>query len=93
VRKNPALLGAVALTVLLQLAVTYLPFLQQLFETQPLSLSELLLCIALGFIMLLGVELEKLLFRHSEERTQLQPAIANRSSLTSGEHKSQSETR
>jgi Ca2+-transporting ATPase len=73
-RDNPSLLGAVALTVLLQLAVTYVPFLQGLFETLPLTLNELLLCIGIGVIMLVGVELEKLLFRRAE--THAQPMTA-----------------
>jgi Ca2+-transporting ATPase len=68
IRKNPSLLAAVALTVALQLAVTYVPFLQELFETQPLSAPELLLCIGLGVLMLLGVELEKLFFKQADAR-------------------------
>jgi Ca2+-transporting ATPase len=63
IRKNPLLLGAVLLTVVLQLAVTYLPFLQDLFGTYPLAAAELALCIGLGLIMLLGVEIEKRLIR------------------------------
>jgi Ca2+-transporting ATPase len=63
IRHNPMLIGAVALTVVLQLAVTYIPFLQNLFETQALTLNELLLCIGLGLVMLLSVEVEKRLFR------------------------------
>lgn len=66
IRRNPLLIGAVALTVLLQLAVTYTPFLQGLFETTPLTTSDLWICIGLGVIMLLGVEVEKLLFHHNK---------------------------
>lgn len=58
-KRNPFLWGSVALTVLLQLAVTYVPFLQELFGTQPLTMTEMLTCIGLGLIMLLAVEAEK----------------------------------
>ncbi|RIK39623.1 MAG: ATPase, partial [Chloroflexi bacterium] len=74
IRRNPSLLGAVALTVVLQLAVTYVPFLQKLFETRPLTLGELLLCVGVGIIMLVGVEVEKLLFRRHEAPAQPVPA-------------------
>jgi Ca2+-transporting ATPase len=66
IRRNPLLIGAVALTVILQLLVTYLPFLQNLFETTPLTLADLLICIGLGIVMLLGVEIEKAIFRRNK---------------------------
>jgi Ca2+-transporting ATPase len=66
IRRNPLLIGAVALTVVLQLLVTYQPFLQELFETTALTTTDLLICIGLGVIMLLGVEVEKLLFRRAK---------------------------
>ncbi len=43
---NRALLGAVMLTFVLQLAVIYVPFLQELFKTNALPLDELLLSLA-----------------------------------------------
>lgn len=63
--RNPALIGAVALTVALQIAVTYVPFLQELFETTPLTTADLWICVGLGFIMLIGVELEKAIFHRN----------------------------
>jgi Ca2+-transporting ATPase len=65
--RNPLLIGAVALTVLLQLAVTYWPFLQELFETTPLTAADLLICVGLGIVMLLGVELEKVIFHRRQQ--------------------------
>jgi len=60
---NKPLLGAVLLTVLLQLAVIYVPFLQLIFHTESLSLFELLMCFALASIVFFAIELEKLLIR------------------------------
>jgi Ca2+-transporting ATPase len=60
---NPPLMGAVLLTVMLQLLVIYLPVLNPIFNTQPLSSSELLICILLSSIVLLAVETEKWLKR------------------------------
>ncbi|MDD3449112.1 MAG: cation-translocating P-type ATPase [Gammaproteobacteria bacterium] len=60
---NPALLGAVLLTVGLQLAVIYLPALNGIFRTQPLSLAELGACFALAAVVLVAVEAEKALVR------------------------------
>jgi Ca2+-transporting ATPase len=60
---NPALLGAVLLTVLAQLAVIYLPPLNTVFRTVPLSPAELAACIVIGSIVFVAVELEKLVRR------------------------------
>ncbi len=60
---NPLLLAAVALTVGLQLAVVYLPWLQPIFKTGPLTPTELALCFALPAVVVLVVELEKALVR------------------------------
>jgi Ca2+-transporting ATPase len=60
---NKLLLGAVAMTALLQLAVIYIPFLQHLFETVPLTLNDLLICIGLSLIMFVGIEIEKWITR------------------------------
>ena len=56
---NPMLLGAVVLTLLLQLAVIYLPFANDLFKTQPLSFKELMICIGASAIVFHAVEAEK----------------------------------
>ena len=60
---NRALLGAVLLTFVLQLAVIYVPFLQNLFKTNALSAGELLLSLVLSTVVFWGVELEKWLIR------------------------------
>jgi Ca2+-transporting ATPase len=60
---NPALLGAVALTVVLQLCVLYVPVLNGVFGTQPLNGTELAWCAAFSSVGLIAVEVEKLLIR------------------------------
>jgi Ca2+-transporting ATPase len=65
---NRPLIGAVLLTFLLQLGVIYLPFANEIFKTQPLSLKELGICIVLSLVVLTGVELEKLFKRRNSTR-------------------------
>jgi Ca2+-transporting ATPase len=60
---NRPLLLAVLLTFGLQLALLYVPALQAIFHTVPLSLAELAACILLSAIVLVAVEIEKLLVR------------------------------
>ncbi|MBI1174605.1 MAG: HAD-IC family P-type ATPase [Sideroxydans sp.] len=60
---NPMLLGAVALTFLLQLATIYIPALHDIFRTEALSLDELALCLVLSSVVFLCVEIEKMLIR------------------------------
>jgi Ca2+-transporting ATPase len=62
---NKALLSAVLLTFGLQLAVVYVPFLQNLFKTTALSVSELAISLVLSTIVFWGVELEKWFIRRS----------------------------
>jgi Ca2+-transporting ATPase len=60
---NRPLLAAVLLTLCLQLAVIYMPLLQPVFKTGPLSLLELGICSALAALVLVAVEIEKWLVR------------------------------
>ncbi|MET0857539.1 MAG: cation-translocating P-type ATPase [Telluria sp.] len=62
-RSNLPLLAAVALTFLLQMATVYVPALNPVFNTQPLTALELLFCLLLSFIVFVVVEIEKLLVR------------------------------
>ena len=64
VMSNRYLLGAIVLTILLQLATIYVPFLQPIFKTQPLSLVELLICCVLSVMVFIAVEIEKWMVRH-----------------------------
>ena len=56
---NLPLFGAVVLTFLLQLGVIYLPFANELFKTQPLTIGELLICIGAAAVVFHAVEIEK----------------------------------
>jgi Ca2+-transporting ATPase len=60
---NKAMLGAVLLTLVTQLAVVYIPFLQSLFKTGPLTASELLLCLVLSTVVFWAIEIEKWVMR------------------------------
>jgi len=56
---NRPLLYAVLLTFLLQMATIYVPFLNPIFKTEPLSLGELGICLAAALVVYGVVELEK----------------------------------
>jgi len=56
---NKQLIGAVLLTLSLQMAVIYVPFLQDIFRTQALTIIELLICLGLSSIVFWAVEIEK----------------------------------
>jgi Ca2+-transporting ATPase len=60
---NRLLLGAVVGTVLLQLVAIYTPFFNNLFNTNPLTLEQLGICLVLGTVVFWVSELEKLLIR------------------------------
>ena len=62
---NRALLGSALLLVGLQLAVLYMPWLQAVFATVPLSGAELLACVIVSSVVFWAVEAEKLLRRHA----------------------------
>lgn len=56
---NIPLLGAILLTCALQLTVIYLPIANEIFKTQPLSFSELIICVGASAVLFHAVELEK----------------------------------
>ncbi len=60
---NPYLLGAVLLTFVLQMATIYIPALNGIFRTEPLTFQELLISLGLSSIVFIAVEIEKLLRR------------------------------
>jgi Ca2+-transporting ATPase len=60
---NRPMLFAVVLTVMLQLLLVYVPALNRIFDTAPLSLPELGLCVGCAAIVLAAVEIEKAMVR------------------------------
>ena len=56
---NPALIGSIVLTFALQMAVIYVPFLQNIFNTTSLTFGQLLLSLGLSTIVFFVVELVK----------------------------------
>jgi Ca2+-transporting ATPase len=65
---NKLLLGSVVLTVGLQLAVIYVPFLQEIFKTQALSFSDLMISVGLSAVVFICVELFKWFLRFSDKK-------------------------
>jgi Ca2+-transporting ATPase len=65
---NKLLLGSVILTVALQLAVIYVPFLQGVFTTRALSLRDLLISLGLSAVVFACVELFKGFLRLTEKK-------------------------
>ena len=63
---NRAMLSAVLLTFVLQMAVVYVPFFQSIFQTGPLALGDLLVSLLLSTVVFWGVEIQKWLIRRSE---------------------------
>src|SRR5690606_1331741 len=56
---NRPLIGAVLLTIVLQLAILYSPIAQPIFHTAPLSASELGICALAASVVFFAVEIEK----------------------------------
>lgn len=66
---NKYLLGAVVLTFVLQLATIYVPALNPIFKTSPLTPQELFFTLALASIIFIAVEIEKFFTRRKENRS------------------------
>jgi Ca2+-transporting ATPase len=60
---NYRLFIAVLLTFILQLCTIYIPWLNGVFKTEPLTFRELLVCLAISSVVFIAVEIEKLIKR------------------------------
>jgi Ca2+-transporting ATPase len=69
-RTNNPLLGAVLLTFALQMGTIYVPFLNPIFKTAPLTAGELVVTILLSTVVFLAVELEKAIKRSRNSDTE-----------------------
>jgi Ca2+-transporting ATPase len=67
---NKPLLGALVLTFALQMAIIYVPFLNPVFHTAPLTLKELAITLALSSLVFFAVEIEKLVVRRKQVNQQ-----------------------
>ena len=70
---NKAMLGSVVLTVGLHLTILYVPFCNELFSTQPLTVAELGITVAVASVVFWVVEIQKLIIRRREVAGVLQP--------------------
>lgn len=64
---NKPLVGAVIMAFALQMATIYVPFLNPVFKTEPLTMSELVLSLALSSVVFFAVEVEKYFKRRGDE--------------------------
>jgi Ca2+-transporting ATPase len=65
---NTPLLGAVVLTLALQLATIYVPVLRPVFKTEPLGPAELGWALAAAGVVFVAVEIEKWTMRRRDRR-------------------------
>ncbi len=65
---NKPLLGAVVLTFGLQMATIYVPMLNPIFKTEPLSMNELAFTLAMSTAVFIAVEIEKIVKRRALRR-------------------------
>jgi len=63
VLSNPWLLGAIIVSVLLQIAANRLPFLQQVFHTESLALQDWLIVVAIAATVVVADEIRKVFSR------------------------------
>ena len=65
---NKPLLGAVLSAFMLQMATIYVPFLNPVFKTEPLTMNELMLTFILSSVVFFAVEIEKYFKRRGDEK-------------------------
>lgn len=63
---TPAVLIAVTLVFIAQLAFTYLPLMHHLFDTRPVRITDGVLIITIGVAMMIVLEVEKVVLRRAE---------------------------
>ena len=71
--KNKAVFVVCILLLILQSSITYLPFMNEIFGTVPLGLSNWIYPILLGIAVFIVVEIEKAIMRMLDARKRVQP--------------------
>jgi Ca2+-transporting ATPase len=66
---NKPLIGTVIIAFLLQVIITYTPFLQPIFKTEALTLKEFILVGAASSLVFIAVEIEKYISRRKNLTT------------------------
>jgi Ca2+-transporting ATPase len=66
---NKSMLGALSITIALQLILIYVPFCNTIFRTQPLTFYELAITFAVSSIVFWAVEMEKWIKSLNQKRT------------------------
>jgi Ca2+-transporting ATPase len=82
---NWPVLGAVLLTIALQAAIVYVPWLNRVFDTTPLTVAEVVICLLASSVVFFASEFEKLLIRRGLLYAETVPA-AKRVAAGSGPH-------
>ncbi len=63
IRSNPLMIGLIILTIGLQLVAIFTPALEDFFQVNPLSLSEMAVCVASGLVVFAAIEFRKRISR------------------------------
>jgi Ca2+-transporting ATPase len=71
VLSNKPMLITLVITTALQLIIIYTPFFNDIFKTQPLTLTELMLTVAISSITFWAVEIEKVIKNVIAKKTKL----------------------
>lgn len=72
---NKPLIGAVILTMVLQLIIIYVPIFNPIFRTDPLDAGELILTLLLSVVVFAAVEVEKIVRRRQMRQKALTKAV------------------
>ena len=72
---NQLLFGAVIVTILLQFALIYVPFLQNVFGTQALSLTHILIAFALSSLIFWVIEAQKWVIRRRDREKHVESEV------------------